>query len=136
MSDGFASGRLCLAIAILQTRLLILKVPKTGCDESNCHFSLLIHYHLLQEFSTLSFEPQTSVIPHRMPRLEEINTTRREYPLTTFQKFAYLALATVCLGGAGLFLKLAADPVGREDRKSTRLNSSHPSISYAVFCLK
>src|SRR5438876_2055026 len=25
---------------------------------------------------------------------------------------------------------------GRKDRKSTRLNSSHPSISYAVFCLK
>src|SRR5437868_9538587 len=33
----------------------------------------------------------------------------------------------------GLFLRL-----GRaiEDRKSTRLNSSHVSISYAVFCLK
>src|SRR5690348_17805753 len=27
-------------------------------------------------------------------------------------------------------------PVRAEDRKSTRLNSSHPSISYAVFCLK
>src|SRR5207249_9977373 len=26
--------------------------------------------------------------------------------------------------------------VGRRDRKSTRLNSSHVSISYAVFCLK
>src|SRR5689334_24703123 len=26
--------------------------------------------------------------------------------------------------------------VGAEDRKSTRLNSSHSSISYAVFCLK
>src|SRR2546427_4964556 len=26
--------------------------------------------------------------------------------------------------------------VGREDRKSTRLNSSHSQISYAVFCLK
>src|SRR5690348_17581387 len=25
---------------------------------------------------------------------------------------------------------------GEESRKSTRLNSSHPSISYAVFCLK
>src|SRR5690348_17828240 len=25
---------------------------------------------------------------------------------------------------------------GGVDRKSTRLNSSHPSISYAVFCLK
>src|SRR5438876_9181387 len=26
--------------------------------------------------------------------------------------------------------------VPAQDRKSTRLNSSHPSISYAVFCLK
>src|SRR2546430_12517673 len=26
--------------------------------------------------------------------------------------------------------------VGSEDRKSTRLNSSHSQISYAVFCLK
>src|SRR5690348_18164597 len=26
--------------------------------------------------------------------------------------------------------------ITRLDRKSTRLNSSHPSISYAVFCLK
>src|SRR3712207_7060194 len=26
--------------------------------------------------------------------------------------------------------------VGRKDRKSTRLNSSHANISYAVFCLK
>src|SRR3712207_8579116 len=25
---------------------------------------------------------------------------------------------------------------GRKDRKSTRLNSSHANISYAVFCLK
>src|SRR5690348_17760896 len=28
------------------------------------------------------------------------------------------------------------DGVVQLDRKSTRLNSSHPSISYAVFCLK
>src|SRR6266581_7831362 len=27
-------------------------------------------------------------------------------------------------------------PARVKDRKSTRLNSSHPSISYAVFCLK
>src|SRR5438445_2068921 len=27
-------------------------------------------------------------------------------------------------------------PRGRLDRKSTRLNSSHANISYAVFCLK
>src|SRR3712207_7245218 len=28
------------------------------------------------------------------------------------------------------------DGVGQADRKSTRLNSSHANISYAVFCLK
>src|SRR3712207_6846888 len=28
------------------------------------------------------------------------------------------------------------DVVWRQDRKSTRLNSSHANISYAVFCLK
>src|SRR2546430_10060573 len=27
-------------------------------------------------------------------------------------------------------------PLGEQDRKSTRLNSSHSQISYAVFCLK
>src|SRR6266487_4966973 len=34
--------------------------------------------------------------------------------------------------------RLPQGPGAREarDRKSTRLNSSHPSISYAVFCLK
>src|SRR5690606_39332087 len=33
-------------------------------------------------------------------------------------------------------LDVEQDVVGLEDRKSTRLNSSHVKISYAVFCLK
>src|SRR5207245_7486992 len=33
-------------------------------------------------------------------------------------------------------LKKGLQPLLRQDRKSTRLNSSHGSISYAVFCLK
>src|SRR5690348_17680826 len=33
-------------------------------------------------------------------------------------------------GGRDIFFHVS------RDRKSTRLNSSHPSISYAVFCLK
>src|SRR5438067_5211406 len=40
---------------------------------------------------------------------------------------------TVDRGGVGRYAALRAT-VG--DRKSTRLNSSHVSISYAVFCLK
>src|SRR4051794_41211854 len=41
---------------------------------------------------------------------------------------------------AGLYLPTIAtgraEALPLRDRKSTRLNSSHPSISYAVFCLK
>src|SRR5690348_17769943 len=47
------------------------------------------------------------------------------------------------LGFFSSVLRLGLRLVGRRgrvdvelDRKSTRLNSSHPSISYAVFCLK
>src|SRR6185312_16462522 len=35
---------------------------------------------------------------------------------------------------AGFVGKNGAGPVGQQDRKSTRLNSSHDQISYAVFC--
>src|SRR5439155_2289812 len=37
---------------------------------------------------------------------------------------------------AGLCLAPGLDRRSRRDRKSTRLNSSHVAISYAVFCLK
>src|SRR3712207_8947720 len=52
-------------------------------------------------------------------------------------------MAGVLLGGVMLirvdaFLAASAIPLlfAYEDRKSTRLNSSHANISYAVFCLK
>ena len=38
--------------------------------------------------------------------------------------------------GAAVPVEAADDAVLLEDRKSTRLNSSHITISYAVFCLK
>src|SRR3712207_7195395 len=37
--------------------------------------------------------------------------------------------------GSDLIVTATVNP-GAEDRKSTRLNSSHANISYAVFCLK
>src|SRR2546427_8896115 len=44
------------------------------------------------------------------------------------------------MGGPTEGLRLNATPrpqrLGSQDRKSTRLNSSHSQISYAVFCLK
>src|SRR5205809_6251248 len=50
-------------------------------------------------------------------------------------------VAVVLLFGGGTLFLLAISPVGKiarrnRDRKSTRLNSSHGYISYAVFCLK
>src|SRR3712207_8267567 len=52
-----------------------------------------------------------------------------------------LVLVLVCAllaGGASCRQELRAEERGkvRVDRKSTRLNSSHANISYAVFCLK
>src|SRR6266498_4683690 len=40
------------------------------------------------------------------------------------------------LRGVGRRAEAARPHTGRRDRKSTRLNSSHVRISYAVFCLK
>src|SRR2546429_5154134 len=39
-------------------------------------------------------------------------------------------------GGAERTRSCAREDTGRSNRKSTRLNSSHGYISYAVFCLK
>src|SRR2546426_8179794 len=62
------------------------------------------------------------------------------FPYTTL--FRSLALdehvdQTLAIGGAELALDGESGPTqGFADRKSTRLNSSHLVISYAVFCLK
>src|SRR5437660_2249420 len=40
------------------------------------------------------------------------------------------------LGGSGSVNATVCSLVSLTDRKSTRLNSSHVAISYAVFCLK
>src|SRR3989442_11718209 len=48
-------------------------------------------------------------------------------------------LSIAALLGSGLDLSFGGEPKGQScssDRKSTRLNSSHVRISYAVFCLK
>src|SRR3712207_8469027 len=49
---------------------------------------------------------------------------------TLGRRFRIGDLAQIVLGLYG------ALPLPPEDRKSTRLNSSHANISYAVFCLK
>src|SRR5688572_32434539 len=65
------------------------------------------------------------------------------FPYTTLFRSAWLPKAAPCDGHGVMSARtdeqslLVCDRRWRiEDRKSTRLNSSHSQISYAVFCLK
>src|SRR5256885_9047807 len=58
------------------------------------------------------------------------------FPYTTlFRSFLY-DRGLPCGAEANAAKYLAAEACAKADRKSTRLNSSHLVISYAVFCLK
>src|SRR5438309_4404771 len=53
-----------------------------------------------------------------------------------FQQFLLIVgLLALLIAGIGI-LNAMQSILAMRDRKSTRLNSSHSSISYAVFCLK
>src|SRR5690348_18019666 len=58
------------------------------------------------------------------------------FPYTTLFRSSRYGDGVLRLSPAGLREHHESESPDREDRKSTRLNSSHPSISYAVFCLK
>src|SRR2546426_8292583 len=61
------------------------------------------------------------------------------FPYTTlFRSYLYASVGIALAVAALVFLRSGAVmlSLGIGDRKSTRLNSSHLVISYAVFCLK
>src|SRR2546430_12552745 len=65
------------------------------------------------------------------------------FPYTTLfrsraKSLGVFSLAGTCLWAAGGDIQpvFRDEPGFERDRKSTRLNSSHSQISYAVFCLK
>src|SRR5438876_6888974 len=69
-----------------------------------------IHHHVLSDGVNIAKASlQRAARHHRGSATFEIHPVDREQPVATMLS---------------------------RDRKSTRLNSSHPSISYAVFCLK
>src|SRR5258707_10144421 len=61
------------------------------------------------------------------------------FPYTTLFRstlLAQLGIERPTVIGNSMGGLIAAHRVADQDRKSTRLNSSHANISYAVFCLK
>src|SRR5258707_9188904 len=58
------------------------------------------------------------------------------FPYTTLFRSESKFPAPLVVVVLGFGVNLLFDHLGQPDRKSTRLNSSHANISYAVFCLK
>src|SRR5687768_18197682 len=86
--------------------------------------------------------PRSTLFPYTtLFRSGEITVARAFEPLTqaTIRQILALGVKTVEVVDTKdddtIIKALKKDPA-HEDRKSTRLNSSHGYISYAVFCLK
>src|SRR5690348_17457841 len=85
------------------------------------HFTEIMPKLALHEFPGLSVNQSAG-------RAQNFADNRRHNGVVPGLKFRIPSVA--------LQLFLSAFALATRDRKSTRLNSSHPSISYAVFCLK
>src|SRR5207302_10558244 len=101
-----------------------------------------VTYPATTEIYTLSLHDALPIFVAESEGRIDGNTTsqdavRRNAPADQF-RFRFLASHTIevdlALHPGRLALKISLDR--QEDRKSTRLNSSHVKISYAVFCLK
>src|SRR2546427_6594878 len=58
------------------------------------------------------------------------------FPYTTLFRSTLFPYTTLFRSTTEIYTLSLHDPISVVDRKSTRLNSSHSQISYAVFCLK
>src|SRR5438128_7956255 len=79
-----------------------------------------------------SFPTRRSSDLPRMLRMEVVHETFHERYARTTARLDHL----LAIGDGGRDRFFAQHVFAMLDRKSTRLNSSHGSISYAVFCLK
>src|SRR3712207_8907333 len=96
------------------------------------HFFFFFNDTATTEIYTLSLHDALPILPstaHRMPRRLSKVISRGGWVVT---KSVVGILGCIEVVGPCGPAKLA----GGRDRKSTRLNSSHANISYAVFCLK
>src|SRR2546427_8703853 len=89
------------------------------------HTTLFRSLSLVTASNSMTQQPQIS--EEQAPPSASLQS-RASIIETWFEAHNDLAVATIVVAGFPLRLWI--------DRKSTRLNSSHSQISYAVFCLK
>src|SRR2546427_1421417 len=70
------------------------------------------------------YQPVPSLTPSRGAKVRRVPVA---VPLSVVRR---------CVVRRQPHVRVVRGPAGEIDRKSTRLNSSHSQISYAVFCLK
>src|SRR3712207_7345872 len=81
--------------------------------------------------------PRSTLFPYTtLYRSRTIYRFVIKYMLRDFSPIALFVLTGLPLFAWGIVFGAATWIVNAQDRKSTRLNSSHANISYAVFCLK
>src|SRR5699024_11995643 len=102
-----------------------------------------IHDTATTHFYTLPLHDALPIFGIKKPLVSYYKPKEREGArrvLASLERGDEVALVTdagmPCISDPGALLVKEARDAGFEDRKSTRLNSSHVSISYAVFCLK
>src|SRR5207249_10527657 len=105
--------------------------PYTSCllYTPCCHISCFI-------FLLIRPPPRSTLFPYTT-LFRSVACPDKPFPLPVVLFVLFAAVLTPLAVEAGRSAtNRALVSEGRQDRKSTRLNSSHVSISYAVFCLK
>src|SRR5690606_42097797 len=90
-----------------------------------------LHSFPTRRSSDLLMQNSSRIAPY-----DEEPQAELELELLVLEGRAQLESGSLAFGEGGKEAQAALMTLGRADRKSTRLNSSHVKISYAVFCLK
>src|SRR5438876_5230705 len=94
-----------------------------------------------REFSVLGTSCD-SITPQMSPMPRGSSAPKRRLPHRKLQRLLMIIVIIIIILFGVIYgwdyrpQTLIDETTSIRDRKSTRLNSSHPSISYAVFCLK
>src|SRR5690606_40889443 len=97
-------------------------------------FNMFLSFFLLS-FSMLLRQPRSTLFPYTTLFRSTDTAAQIKRLNGKINRFSFLRLALILVGGFALFQVIQSEQIAL-DRKSTRLNSSHVKISYAVFCLK